>query len=157
VIGEDRISHVVVAVAGTRRLVSLVKRGCAGIHANGGDITIVSLSTLAERIAARCSLSEASLPMLQNDDLIASRIPTMAEALLVIPTGIAVHYEILLDWTAGSVLRKVLDVAPDAVVLDNRLSALRRGLQRHCFLRAVSGETNLRDEFFIARSLIAAT
>lgn len=154
--GEDRISHVVVAAAGTRRLVSLVKRGCASIDSGTGRVTIISLSTLVERMAARCSLSETWLPTLQSDDLIAGRIPTLAEALLVIPPMIAVDFEVLVDWTAGSVLHKVLLAAPDAVILDGRLPSLRRAFRRHFFLRAAGVEANSRDLFLFARPQLAA-
>jgi hypothetical protein len=155
--GEDRISHVVVAAAGTRRLVRLVNRACASIHGSGGRLTIVSLSTLVERIAARCPLSETWIPTVQDDDLVAGRIPTLAEALLVTPSSIAVDYEILVDWTTGSVLHKLLDTAPDAVVLDGALPAVRRALQRHFFRRRDDVETSSRDVLLIAQPPPAAS
>ena len=150
--GEDGISHVVVAAAGTRRLGSLVKRGCASIQGSAGHVTIVSLSTFVERVAARCSLSETWLPTLLSDDLVASRTPTFAEALLVCPTTVAVDYEFQVDWTPGSVLDTVLRAAPDAVVVDRRLPALRRALRKHFVLRAGGDETVSHDLFFTARA-----
>ena len=150
--GEDGISHVVVAAAGTRRLVSLVKRGCASIEGGAGHVTIVSLSTLVERIAAGGSVSEIWLPTVLSDDLVASRAPTFVEALLVCPTTVAVDYEFLVDWTPGSVLHTVLRAAPDAVVLDRRLPALRRALRKHFVLRAGADESGSHDLFFTARA-----
>jgi hypothetical protein len=151
VIGEDGISHVVVAAAGTRHLVSLVKRGCARINGSSGRVTIVSLSTVVERIAARCVLSETWIPMLESADLVAGRIPTIAEALLACPSHVALDYEILVDWSTASVVDIVLRAAPDAVVLDSGLSALRRALRRHFFLIAPGGDAKAHDAFFVAR------
>jgi hypothetical protein len=145
------ISNVVVAVAGTRRLVSLVKRGCTIIQGGGGRITIVSLSTLPERLAARYSLTETWIPMVMSDDLVAGRMPTMVEALLVCPRAIAVDYEILVDWTPRSALRTVLRAAPDAVVLDKRLPALRRALHKHFVLDIAGHEADPEEPFFRAR------
>lgn len=150
-IGEDGISHVVVAGAGTRHLVSLVKRGCARINAASGRVTIVSLSTVVERIAARCVLSETWIPTLESDDLVAGRIPTIAEALLACPSNIALDYQILVDWTTGSVVDTVLRAAPDAVVLESGLPALRRAFRKHFFLIAPGGEAKAHDAFFLAR------
>lgn len=146
-----------VAAAGTRRLLRLVNRGCASIDGSAGRLTIVSLSTLVERIAARCPLSETWIPTLQDDDLIAGRIPALAEALLVTPSSIDVDYEILVDWTTGSVLHKVLDAAPDAVVLDGGLPAVRRALQRHFFRRRDRFETDSSEVFLIAQPPLAAS
>jgi hypothetical protein len=149
--GEDGIRHVVVAAAGTRRLVSLVRRGCASIESTGGSVTIVSLSTLVERIAARCSLSEAWQPMLESEDVIESRMPAIAEALLVCPSTVDLQYEILVDWTTASVVETVLRAAPDAVVLDRGLPGLRRAVRKHFFLLPARGETKPQDLFFIAQ------
>jgi hypothetical protein len=150
--GEDPISHVVVAAAGTRRLVSLVKRGCARINGTAGRVTIVSLTTVVERIAARCLLSETWVPMLESEDLVAGRAPAMAEALLACPSTIDVEYQVLVDWTTGSVVDTVLRAAPDAVVLDTRLLALRRALGKHFSLQSANEEMKSRDVLFVARS-----
>lgn len=149
--GEDGISHVVVAAAGTRRLVSLVKRGCASIEGTGGRVTIVSLSTLVERIAARCSLGETWHPMLEREDLVASRVPTIAEALLLCPSTVDLEYEVLVDWSTGSVVDTVLRAVPDAVILDSRLTALRRALRKHFVLLEARSETEPQDLVFLAR------
>ncbi|HEY1517951.1 MAG TPA: hypothetical protein VGF91_16115 [Solirubrobacteraceae bacterium] len=150
--GEDGISHVVVAAAGTHRLGSLVKRGCASIQDGVGHVTIVSLSTLVERIAARCSFSETWLPTLLSDDLVASRAPTFVEVLLACPRTVAVDYEFLVDWTPGSVLHTVLRAAPDAVILDGRLPALRRAFRKDFVLRPGAGEAGSHALFFTARA-----
>jgi hypothetical protein len=157
-VSEDgAISHVVVAVADTRRLVSLVKRGCAIIQGGGGHITIVSLATLAERIAARYSLTETWFPMVLSDDLVAGRMPKMAEALLVCPRTIAVDYRILVDWTPRSALRTVLRAAPDAVVLDRRLPTLRRALHKHFVLDIAGYEADTQELCFRPRRRPEAT
>jgi hypothetical protein len=89
--------------------------------------------------------------MLDSVDLVAGRIPTIAEALLVCPPTIDVECEILVDWTAGSVVNTVLRAAPDAVVLDTRLPALRRALRKHFVLLTAHGETKPQDLFFVPR------
>lgn len=150
--GQDGISHVVVAAAGTCRLGSMVQRGCASIQGGAGHVTIVSLSTLLERIATRCLVSETWLPTLLSDDLVASRAPAFVEALLVCPTTVAVDYEFLVDWTPGSVLDTVLRAAPDAVVLDRRLPALRRAFRKHFVLRPGADESGSHGLFFTARA-----
>jgi hypothetical protein len=145
---ERDISRVVVVTAGTRMLRSLVKHGCAGIHNSGGHLTILSLSTSLERIAARCPLSEALLPTLLTDELAVSRASAFAEALLACPRAVTVDFEILLDWTPGSVLRRALRLAPDAVVLGSGLHAVRRTLRKRFALRVAGTETRSQDLFF---------
>jgi hypothetical protein len=131
--------------------VALVKRGCASIEGSRGHITIVSLATLAERIAARYSLTETWLPMVMSDDLVAGRMPTMVEALLVCPTTIAVDYEILVDWTPRSALRTVLRAVPDAVVVDKGLPALRRALHKHFVVDVRGGDADSGELFLRSR------
>ena len=150
--GESGISRVVVAAVGAGRLVSLVQRGCATVHGSAGHRTIVYLSTRVERIAVRYSPSEAWLPVLTADDLVASRVPAMAEALLLCPSTMAVDFEILVDWTPRSVLRAVLRVSPDAVVVDRGLPLLRRLLRPHFALRAGRGESDSRALVLMAAS-----